>query len=139
MHAAGVLRWVVPLLLICSFLITITPVASADPSDVSVGGLWVFRITQGAAGLTPEQRIVEVNRRITDVLSVYRSGQKLPVVIRPSGSAASIIVGNIVVVTVGPDDVRGTKVTPLELANQWAQRLQAGLIRALPDATNHVF
>lgn len=139
MRTAGVLKWIVPSLLIYGFLFTITPVASADPLDVSVGGLWVFRITQGAPGLTPDQRVAQVNRRITDVLSNYRSGQKLSVVIRPSGSTASIIVGNIVVVTVGPDDVRGTKVTPVELANQWAQRLHAGLLRALPDATQHVF
>lgn len=114
--------------------------ALADPSDITVGGVWVAKITRDAAGLTADQRIVEVHKRITDILSnpAYRHGGA-PVTVRPIGQAAGIFVGDQLAITVAPEDAAGTGVTPMELARQWAQRLARGLAYALPDANVHVF
>ncbi len=111
----------------------------ADPLSVSVGGVWVFKIVHGVAGLSPEQRVTEVNKRITQVLSKYRAGHAVPINVRTVGGSALITVGDILVVTVTQVDATDTKVAPLELARQWARRLAQGLARALPDATFHVF
>ena len=114
--------------------------ALADPSDISVGGVWVAKITHGAAGFSATERIVEVHRRITDILSnpVYRH-QGAPVSVRPVGYAAGIFVADQLAITVMPEDAAGTGVTPMELARQWAQRFAQGLSKALPDANVHVF
>ncbi len=114
--------------------------ARAEMGDLSVGGVWVCRLTQGVAGLTLEQRMVDVERRMTQVLSTpeYRySG--VAVSIRPVGRDAAIAVGDRIILTVTTEDAAGTAVTSLELARQWAQRLVVGLNRALPDSTFHVF
>jgi len=42
-------------------------------------------------------------------------------------------------VTVAPEDARGTSVSTLELARQWARRLALGLSKALPDTEFHTF
>ena len=114
--------------------------ALADPSDISVGGVWVAKITRDAAGLSATERIVEVHKRITDILSnpVYRHAGA-PVSVRPIGSAAGIYVADQLAITVTPEDAAGTGVTPIELARQWAHRLAQGLSLALPDANVHVF
>ncbi len=125
---------------VLSLVLGLVGPARAEMGDLSVGGVWVCRITQGAAGLTLEQRMVDVERRMTQVLSIpaYRySG--VGVSIRPVGRDAAIAVGDRIILTVTAEDAAGTTVTPLELARQWAQRLVVGLNRALPDSTFHVF
>lgn len=115
--------------------------ASAELGDIAVGGVWICRLTHGAAGLTLEQRVRLVEQRITDVLSastqtgaagqVLRPG-RVTVEVQPVGGAAAIVSGGITIVTVTPDDASGTGVSAHELANQWAGRLVQGLRRALP-------
>ncbi len=125
---------------VLSLVLGLVGPAHAEMGDLSVGGVWVCRLTQGVAGLTLEQRMVDVERRMTQVLSIpaYRySG--VGVSIRPVGRDAAIAVGDRIILTVTAEDAAGTTVTPLELARQWAQRLVVGLNRALPDATFHVF
>ena len=114
--------------------------ALADPSDISVGGVWVAKITRDAAGFSADQRIVEVQRRITNILSnpVYRHAGAT-VSVRLVGQAAGIFVADQLAITVMPEDAAGTGVTPAELARQWAQRFAQGLSKALPDANIHVF
>ncbi len=122
----------------------------ADPHDISVGGVWAFRITHGARGRSASERVVSITRRLTTLLSIpvlRRTGIVLEV--RPSGPNAVILAGPprlspaplpngiapefpIRLVTVTPQDAEGTQVTPLELARQWARRLAEGLARALP-------
>jgi hypothetical protein len=90
--------------------------------------------------VSADQRIVEVHKRITDILSnpVYRySGA--PVSVRAVGQAAGIFVGDQLAITVMPEDVAGTGVTPMELARHWAQRFAQELSKALLDANVHVF
>lgn len=114
--------------------------ALADPSDISVGGVWVAKITRDAAGFSAAERIVEVHKRITNILSnpVYRvSGA--PISVRPVGQAAGIYVADQLAITVMPEDAAGTGVTAMELARQWAHRFAQGLSKALPDANVHVF
>lgn len=114
--------------------------AMADIGDISVGGVWVCRITSGAGGLSLEQRVVQINRRITEVLSIPRTGRRtISISVRPLGPSAAIVVGDITIITVTPADAAGAHVTTMELARQWARRLAAGLQRALPGATFHGF
>ena len=114
--------------------------ALADPHEISVGGVWVSNITHDAAGYTADERVVQVNKRITDILSnpKYRQAGAL-VSVRPLGAAATIYVGDQLAMTVMPEDAAGTSVTTVELAKQWAQRLAQGLSKAIPDANFHTF
>ncbi len=118
--------------------------ALADVRDISVGGVWICRITQDVSGFTSYERAAEVRKRITEVLSNpdYRKGGAV-VEVRQLGTTVTISVGPTLVFTVVPEDMMGEPVAPhvtqLELARQWAQRLSAGLSRALPDPNLHVF
>jgi para-nitrobenzyl esterase len=115
--------------------------ASAALGDIAVGGVWICRLTQGAAGLTLEQRVSQVEQRITDVLSAAtRTGaagqvlrpERMTVGVKPVGDSAAIVSAGITIITVTPADAAGTGVSVYELANQWAGRLVHGLSRALP-------
>jgi len=107
--------------------------ALADIGDISVGGVWVCRLTRGASGLTLEQRVEQINQRIADVLSLPELTRRdIPVDVRPVGDSAAIIVADITVITVSPADAAGTSVPVIEVANQWAARLVQGLRVALP-------
>ena len=118
--------------------------AHADVRDISVGGVWICRITQDASGFTSYDRAAEVRKRITEVLSNpdYRKGGAV-VEVRQLGATVTISVGLTLVFTVVPEDTVGETVarhvTQLELARQWAQRLSEGLSRAFPDPNLHVF
>ncbi len=107
--------------------------AAAEIGDISVGGVWVCRLTRGALGVTLEQRVTQIHQRITDVLSLPELGRRqIPVEVRPVGAAAAIVVADITVMTVTSVDAAGTGVSAREVANQWATRLAQGLRRALP-------
>jgi hypothetical protein len=114
--------------------------AMADQGDISVGGVWVSKITQDASGYSANQRVAEVNKRITEVLSrpeLRRTGAA--VAVRQAKESAIILVGDQLVMTVTPEDTAGTQVSTVELARQWAQRLAQGLSKAFPDANFHTF
>jgi len=95
----------------------------ADVGDVAVGGVWVCRITQPALGLTAEQRAVQMTKQITEALSTPKFRRGAVLSIRPKGTSVTISVGDLLIVTVTPEDAKGTSVAPMELARQWAQRL----------------
>lgn len=132
-------KWAVVSIVVGSIVLGLAGAVLADTGDISVGGVWVCRITKGAAGLTAEQRAALINRRITEVLSLpgIRRGP-IPVTIRPAGKSAAIAVAGMTVFTVMPEDAEGTKVTTMELARQWAGRLVEGLNRAVPGATYRI-
>ncbi len=107
--------------------------AAADIGDISVGGVWVCRLTHGTSGLTLEQRDREINRRITDVLSLPElKRRQIAVEVRLAGATAAIVAADITIMTVTPADAAGTGVPVYEVANQWGTRLAQGLGRALP-------
>lgn len=108
--------------------------AFADPRDVSVGGVWITRITHDSAGYTAEQRAIEVNKRITQVLSMPQLRQGAVVAVRRDGADAVVTVGDVLVFTVTPADAAGSGTT-IQLAKQWAALLGQGLTRALPGST----
>ena len=138
MHTARGL--VISIIAVASLILGVAYPALADIGDISVGGVWVCRITRGAGGLSPEQRAVQINRRITEVLSIPGTDRRsISISVRPLGRSATIVVADITVITVTPEDAAGTNVTTMELARQWARRLVAGLQRALPSATFHGF
>jgi hypothetical protein len=121
-------------------IVVATPTPSrADVGDISVGGVWVCRITQPALGLTVEERAVQVNKQITEALSTPKFRRGATISVRADGPAAKIMIDTLVIVTVTPEDIKGTTVTTMELARQWAKRLATGLSRALPDAEFHTF
>lgn len=131
---------VISILVVGSLVISLAAPALADIGDISVGGVWVCRIARGAGGLSLEQRVVQIERRITEVLSIPGIDRRsIPLLVRPLGQSASIVVAGITVITVTPEDAAGTHVTTMELARQWARRLMAGLQRAFPSATFHGF
>ena len=105
--------------------------ALADPRDISVGGVFICRITHDAAGYTSYARATQVNRRITEVLSNPQFRQGGNVVVRAMGAAATISVGDFLVFTVEPEDANGTMST-IDLAKYWARLLAQGLSKALP-------
>src|SRR3990172_9575900 len=134
------LRLVILIIAVAGLVLSVSYPAIADIGDVSVGGVWVCRITRGAGGLSLEQRVVQINRRITEVLSIPGTGRRtISISVRPLGPSATIVVGDITVITVTPADAAGAHVTTMELARQWARRLAAGLQRALPSTTFHGF
>lgn len=107
--------------------------AFADPRDISVGGVWITRITHDWAGVSAVDRATEVTRRITQVLSVPQFRQGAVVAVRQDGTNALITVGNILVFMVTPADAAGTG-TPMHLAKYLATLLGEGLTRALPGS-----
>ena len=112
--------------------------ALADIGDVSIGGVWVCRLTKGAGGLTLEQRMQQIERNMYMVVDnpKYHQRRSVPVSIRPAGQGAAIIVENLVILVVTPDDVAGTGAKPIEAARQWAQLLAKGFNQALPRRSN---
>jgi hypothetical protein len=108
--------------------------AFADPRDVSVGGVWITRITHGWAGVTAADRATEVTRRITEVLSTPDFRQGAVVNVRSDGSDALVMVGNVLVFTVTPADAADSSNTPMQVARSWASLLAQGLTRALPGS-----
>jgi len=106
--------------------------AAAEIGDISVGGVWVGRLTQGAAGLTLEGRVRQINQQITEVLSLRAlRGSQIVVEVRPARAAAAIVVAHIVVLTLTSADAPGSDVPAHAVANLWAGRLAAGLRRSL--------
>ena len=120
-------------------LLSIALPAFADPREIAVGGVWITLLDHDAAGYTSLQRAVEVRRRITEVLSTPKFRQGATVSVQPLGKAAVVMVGDLLVFTVTPADAAGTRMTPLDVAHQWARLLAEGLSRALPDSDFHVF
>lgn len=107
--------------------------ASADPRDISVGGVWITRITHDWAGVSAADRATEITRRITQVLSTPQLRQGSVVAVRRDGANALITVGNILVFMVTPADAEGSR-SPMHLARYLATLLGQGLTRALPGS-----
>ncbi len=142
MHTARglVISLVISIVAVAGLVLGAAHPALADIGDISVGGVWVCRITRGAGALSLEQRVAQIERRITEVLSMPGTDRRrIPILVRSLGPSANIMVADITVITVTPEDAAGTRVTTAELARQWARRLVAGLERALPSTTFHGF
>lgn len=112
--------------------------AFADARDISVGGVWITRITHDWAGYTAEQRATEVTKRITRILGTPELRQGAVVTVKPDGPNALVTVGDILVFTVTPADAAGSGTTTY-VAKQWAALLAQGLSKALPGSNFHGF
>jgi hypothetical protein len=110
-----------------------------DPRDVSVGGVWVCRITEPALGLSADERVVQMNKQITEALSTPKFRRGATIAVRADGPNVRILMEHLTIVIITPADTKGTTVKPMELARQWAQRLARGMSKALPDAEFHTF
>jgi hypothetical protein len=131
---------VMAMVLLTTAIVVGTPAPSlADVGDISVGGVWVCRITQPAMGLTAAERAVQVNKQITEALSTPKFRRGATISIHSQGLVAKIMIDTLLILTVTPEDAMGTTVTPMELARQWARRLATGLSKALPDSEFHTF
>ncbi|MGQ0548663.1 MAG: hypothetical protein ACT4PY_03215 [Armatimonadota bacterium] len=123
------------LMAVGSLVMGVTRPAFAELGDISVGGVWSFRLTRGIAGMSLTDRVADVERRITNVLSNPRYRERgVTLTVRPVGPSAAIMVEDAVILTVTPEDAAdtGVKVTTLELARQWARRLVGGINKAFP-------
>jgi hypothetical protein len=109
--------------------------AFADPRDVSVGGVWITRITHGWGSYSAEDRATEVTKRITQVLSAPQFRQGAVVAVKFDGVDAIVTVGDLLVFTVTPADAEGTYNTPMQVAKSWARLLAQGLTKALPGSS----
>lgn len=111
--------------------------AHADLGDVSIGGVWVCRLSKGANGLGLDQRMQQIERNIYTIVNDprYRGRRSVAVQVRPMGVNAALVVDGRVVFVVTPEDIEGTGATPMEAANQWAPKLSKGLSLALPDGS----
>ncbi|HEV2439493.1 MAG TPA: hypothetical protein VGX97_05475 [bacterium] len=125
---------VIGLLVGVALVAAITRPAFADPRDISVGGVWITRITHDWAGVSAVDRATEITRRITQVLSTPQFRQGAVVAVRQDGANALITVGSILVFMVTPADAAGTSGPPMHLAKYWATLLGQGLTRALPGS-----
>jgi hypothetical protein len=112
--------------------------AFADPRDISVGGVWITRITHASAGYTAEERATEITRRITRILGTPEFRQGAVVTVRQAGADALVTVGDILVFDVTPADAAGSGTT-VYVAKQWAALLAQGLTKALPGSNFHGF
>lgn len=108
--------------------------ALADPRDISVGGVWITRITHDWQGVSAADRATEVTRRITQVLSDPKFRQGAVVAVKKNGADAIVTVGDLLVFTVTPADAEGSG-TPVQVAKHWATLLGQGLTKALPGST----
>jgi hypothetical protein len=127
----------VPAALIAALAATFaTRPAFADARDISVGGVYICKITQASRGYTAEQRATEINKRITQILSAPELRQGAVVSVRQNGPDALVTVGNLLVFTVTPADAAGSGTT-LYVAKRWGALLSEGLSKALPGSTFH--
>ena len=122
---------IVSLLLAVVIGIAVPTLAAPDPLSVSVGGVWVCKITQPVAGFTPEQRVTEANKRITEVVSRIRPGDRVTVKVVLFGSATKVTVNEMLVFTLVPADVPTPGVALTDYALQVSVRLQKGILSAL--------
>lgn len=120
-----------PGFLAVAVMLGMTLPAFADARDISVGGIFICQITHDAAGYSSYARAVQVNQRITEILSSPRFRQGGSVVVRQVGPAATISVGDMLVFTVMPEDTDNIESTA-DLAKTWAKLLAQGLSQALP-------
>jgi hypothetical protein len=133
-------RFALPAVMVAlGFVFGVSRPSLAEIGDISVGGVWVCKITHDASGYSADQRAVQINKRITEVLSDPKLRRGAGVSVRSFGASATISVGDKLVFTVVPEDAMGTSVTTTELARQWARRLATGLGKALPDVEFHTF
>jgi len=110
----------------------VVPVSAApDPLSISVGGIWICKITQSVAGFTPQQRVTEANKRITEVVSRIRPADRVTVKVQLYGSTATVTVNDMLVFTLVPADVPTPGVALADYALQVSVRLQKGILTAL--------
>ena len=97
--------------------------------NVLVGGRFLFSIRSVASGMTPEQRVAQVQQRLIQIgqSPIYASD----IAVKPIGYDAAIYVKGRLLITVDSPMARAQQSTALGLANIWASRLQT----MLPELT----
>lgn len=102
--------------------------AQQTPSDVAFGGEYFFRFRASAGGLSPEERAVVLQGRLTQVFTrLLAHGTPLSVRVRSLGMMKSISVAGIPFVTVTQTDAEANQMTVEQLAKVWANNLERGL------------
>ena len=105
--------------------------AQAAPSTanaVFVGGTPIMRVRVAAGGYTTDQRASEIQGRLNSLLG---EGPILStdITIQPSGDDALVLVKGHLLFTADAATARFNEATPLDLANQWADRMRMVLPR----------
>ncbi len=119
---------------LAALIVTMNPgIAAADPQDISVAGVWIGRIEHGAERMSASERAIEITRRLTEIQSDPALKEKTAVIsVKQAGDGAVLSVDRFLVMTLRPDDVEGSGLSPLIAASQWAARLAQALARAMP-------
>lgn len=85
-----------------------------------------------AGGLTPDERIDEINDRLAYIIGFERlSPDNISAIIAPGGSRA-IMVGRSLLMTVTPADARANGTTVAGLTREWLQNIREILPEARP-------
>lgn len=103
-----------------------------ETGDVVVGGVIVLRIRAEAGGMSVQERLVQVRRRIVEALSRTR-GTAPPVTVRRVAGQAAIFAGEVLIITVDANHARLNGMSQQALADLWAARLREGLAKAAPQ------
>lgn len=102
----------------------------AAPADVTLGGEVVLRLRATAGGYTPQQRVGVIEERLTRTLAVPGIKPSDTVVYSAPGKPPVIYVLGRRLITVDASTVKAAGGgTAMELATQWAKRLQQLLPR----------
>lgn len=109
--------------------------AQADPTDVSFGGKWCFRITAATGGFSAPQRVIELTNRVNLVTNdpdARANGVTLSYLDLP-GDAVGIYYRDHLLLTVTANDAATTSVGVEELARQWGNSLQTAVNEYIPQ------
>lgn len=115
------------LALCCSFASAFT---MAEKVVVANELIAIARVPAG--GLTPNQRIDEINDRLAYIIGFERlTPENITAVMAPGGSRA-IMVGRSLLMTVTPADARANGTTVAGLTREWLQNIREILPEARP-------
>ncbi len=118
-------KWLV---LVLALSLVAPAFAQQTLSDVAFGGEYFFRLRASAGGLSPEERAVVLQGRLTQVFTrLLAHGTPLSVRVHSLGTMKSISVAGIPFVTVTQTDAEANQMTVEQLAKVWANNLERGL------------
>lgn len=123
-------NWWLTVSALCFFIALAIP--QQTPNDVAFGGEHFFKFRVSAGGLSPEERAIALQLRLTQVFTkLLAQGAPLSIRVNSLKTMKSISVAGVPFVTVTPADAEANQMTVEQLARVWADNLYWGLGRIL--------